>query len=63
MVQFLMNLPKILVGMIFFLLGLYVLYKGVKNTRSKGIRDGIVDFIIGIGLVLLGLIIWSGFIN
>jgi len=57
------NLPKILVGLIFTLLGLYVLYKGVRTTRAKGIGEGIIDFVIGIGLVLLGLIIWSGYIN
>ena len=58
-----MNFLKILVGLVFTLLGLYVCYKGVKNTRSKGIRDGLIDFVIGIGLVLLGLIIWSGYIS
>ena len=58
-----MNFLKILVGLVFTLLGLYVCYKGVKNTRSKGIGDGIIDFVIGIGFVLLGLIIWSGYIN
>ena len=58
-----MNFPKILVGLVFTLLGLWVLYKGVKDTRSKGIFDGLYDFIIGIGLVILGLIIWSGYIN
>ena len=56
-----MNFPKILVGLVLTLLGLWVLYKGVKNTRSKGIFDGLYDFVIGIGLVILGLIIWSGF--
>ena len=56
-----MNFLKILVGLVFTLLGLWVIYKGVKDTRSKGIFDGLYDFVIGIGLVLLGLIIWSGF--
>ena len=58
-----MNFLKILVGLIFNLLGLYVCYKGIKNIRSKGIRDGLIDIVIGIGLVLLGLIIWSGYIS
>ena len=58
-----MNFLKIFVGLVFTLLGLYVFYKGIKNTLSKGIRDGLIDFVIGIGLVLLGLIIWSGYIN
>ena len=58
-----MNFPKILVGLVFTLLGLWVCYKGVKNTKSKGIGDGIVDFVIGIGLVLLGLIMLSGYID
>jgi len=56
-----MNFYMILVGLIFILLGLWVVYKGIKDTRSKGIGDGFVNFVIGIGLVILGLIIWSGF--
>ena len=56
-----MNLPKLFVGLVFTLLGLWVVYKGIKDTRSKGIGDGFVDFVIGIGLVILGLLIWSGF--
>ena len=56
-----MNFLMILVGLVFTLLGLWVVYKGIKDTRSKGIGDGFVDFVIGIGLVILGLIIWSGF--
>ena len=55
------NFLMILVGLVFVLLGLWVLYKGFRNTRSKGIGDGFVDFVIGIGLFILGLIIWSGF--
>ena len=58
-----MNFPKFIVGLILTLLGLYVCYKGIKNTRSKGIGDGFVDFVIGIGFVILGLIIWTGYIN
>jgi len=58
-----MSFLKVLIGLIFTLLGLWVIYKGVKNTRSKGIFDGLYDFVIGIGLVLLGLLIWSGYIN
>ena len=55
------NFLMILVGLIFALLGLWVVYQGIKDTRSKGIGDGFVDFVIGIGLVILGLLIWSGF--
>jgi hypothetical protein len=55
------NFLMILVGLVFTLLGLWVVYKGIRNTRSKGIGDGFVDFVIGIGLVILGLLIWSGF--
>ena len=56
-----MNFLMILVGFVFTVLGSWVLYKGVKNTRSKGIFDGLYDFVIGAGLFILGLIIWSGF--
>jgi len=56
-----MNFLMILVGLVFTLLGLWVFYKGVKHTRSKGFFDGLYDFVIGIGLFILGLVIWSGF--
>ena len=55
------NFLMILVGLIFVLLGLWVVYKGYRDTRSKGIGEGFVNFVIGIGLFILGLIIWSGF--
>jgi len=61
MVLYPMNFLMILVGFVFTVLGSWVLYKGVKNTRSKGIFDGLYDFVIGAGLFILGLIIWSGF--
>ena len=56
-----MNFLMVLVGLIFTLLGLWGVYKGIRNTRSKGIGDSFLDFVIGIGLFILGLIIWSGF--
>jgi putative Ca2+/H+ antiporter (TMEM165/GDT1 family) len=58
-----MNLLKILAGTIFNLLGLMVMYKGVKTIRSEGIKAGFIDIIIGLGFVLIGLLIWTGFIS
>jgi hypothetical protein len=58
-----MNLPKIIAGTIFNLLGLLVLYKGVKTSRLKGIGEGFVDIIIGVGFVLIGLLVWTGYIS
>ena len=58
-----MNLPKIIVGAIFILLGALVLYKSVKTIRKKGLWEGSVEIVIGIGFVLLGLIMWSGYID
>jgi len=56
-------LLKILAGTIFNLLGLTVIYKGVKTIRSEGIKEGFIDIIIGLGFVLIGLLIWAGFIS
>jgi len=58
-----MNLPKIIVGTIFNLIGLLVLYKAVRTCRSKGIGEGFIDIIIGIAFVLIGLLIWNGYIS
>jgi len=58
-----MNLPKIIAGTIFNLLGLLVLYKSVKIWRSKGFGEAFIDIITGIGFVLIGLLIWTGYIS
>jgi hypothetical protein len=58
-----MNIPKIIAGTIFNLLGLIVLYKGIRASRSKGIGEGFVDIIAGVGFVLIGLLIWTGYIS
>jgi hypothetical protein len=58
-----MILLKILAGTIFNLLGLTVLYKGVKIIRSEGIKEGFIDILIGLGFILIGLLIWTGFIS
>jgi hypothetical protein len=54
---------KIMAGTIFNLLGLMVAYKGVKTIRSEGMKEGFIDIIIGLGFVLIGLLIWTGFIS
>ena len=57
-----MYLLRIIVGTIFNLIGLLVLYKGIKICRSKGIGEGFVDLIISFGFILIGLLIWTGYI-
>ena len=58
-----MNLPKIIAGAIFNLLGALVLYKGIRATLKKGIGDSFVDLITGLAFVLIGLLIWTGYIS
>jgi len=58
-----MNLFKIIAGTIFNLLGLLVLYKGIRISRFKGLGEGFVDIITGLGFVLIGLLIWTGYIS
>jgi len=54
---------KIAAGTIFNLLGLIVLYRGIRESRLKGFGEGFVDIFIGLGFVLIGLLIWTGFIS
>jgi hypothetical protein len=58
-----MNLPKIIAGTIFNLLGIIVMYRGIRISRLKGIGEGFVDIISGFGFVLIGLLIWTGYIS
>jgi len=58
-----MNLLKIVAGTIFNLMGVFVSYKAIKTCRSKGIGEGFIDIIIGLGFVLIGLLIWTGYIS
>ena len=58
-----MNLPKIIAGLVFNLLGVLVFYKGIRTTRLKGIGDSFVDLITGLAFVLIGLLIWTGYIS
>ena len=58
-----MNLPKIAAGLVFNLLGVLVFYKGIRLIRSKGIGEGFVEIISGIAFVLIGLLIWTGYIS
>jgi hypothetical protein len=58
-----MILLKILAGTIFNLLGLVVLYKGIRVSRYKGTGEGFVDIITGFSFVLIGLLIWTGYIS
>jgi tetrahydromethanopterin S-methyltransferase subunit E len=58
-----MILLKIMAGTIFNLIGLLVLYKGIKTSRSKGIKEGFIDLIIGLVPLFIGLLIWAGYIT
>jgi hypothetical protein len=52
-----------LVGLIFKLLGILVFIKGVQTTRRKGLGEGFVEIIGGIAFVVIGLLIWLGYIS
>jgi hypothetical protein len=58
-----MSIFKIIAGAIFNLLGLLVLYKGVQTSRLKSIKEGFVDILIGLGFILIGLLILTGYIS
>jgi hypothetical protein len=58
-----MIILKIAAGTIFNLLGLIVLYRGIREIRLKGFKEGFIDIIIGLAFVLIGLLIWTGYIS
>jgi len=58
-----MDFLKIMAGTIFNALGILVLYKGIRTSRLRGIGEGFVDIIIGLGFVLIGLLVWTGYIS
>jgi hypothetical protein len=58
-----MNLLKILAGTIFNILGVLVLLRGIRICRNKGIGEGFVDIIAGLSFILIGLLIWTGYIS
>ena len=58
-----MIILKILTGVIFNLMGILVLYKGIKTTRLKGIGESFIGIIAGIGFIFIGLLVWTGYIS
>jgi hypothetical protein len=58
-----MGLLRIIAGTIFNLLGVLVLYKGLRISRFKGIGEGFIDIITGLGFILIGLLILTGYIS
>jgi len=58
-----MNLPKLIAGTIFNLIGALVLFKSIKTTRSKGFGDAFIDMIAGVAFILIGLLILTGYIS
>ena len=58
-----MNFQRIAAGTAFNILGVLVTYKGIRTCRQKGIGEGFLDVIIGIGFALIGLLIWSGYVS
>ena len=57
-----MIIIKIIAGLIFVLLGASVFYKGIRTIRSKS-SGGFIEIFAGIGFVIIGLLIWLGFIS
>ena len=53
---------KIIAGLIFNLLGASVLFKGIRTTRLKG-TGGLIEVFTGIGFIIIGLLIWLGYIG
>jgi hypothetical protein len=49
-------------GTIFNLIGMLVLYKGIKICRSKGMGEGFIDLVISLAFILIGLLVWTGYI-
>ena len=58
-----MNFPKLLAGFIFNLLGVLVLYKSISTTRQKGMGEGFVEIITGFVFLIIGSLIWLGYIS
>jgi len=54
---------RIVAGTIFNLLGLIILYRGIRESRLKGFGEGFVDIFIGLGFIMIGLLIWTGYIS
>ena len=58
-----MDIIRILVGLIFNLLGVLVLYKSIRTTLLKGIGESFIDIVTGIAFVIIGLLIWGRYIS
>ena len=58
-----MDILRTLASLIFILLGVLVLYKGIRITRSKGFGAGFIDMATGIGFIFIGLLIWFKYIS
>ena len=54
---------KIAVGFIFVFVGVWFFQKGIRASRSKGIGEGFVELIAGLGIIILGLLMWLGYIS
>ena len=57
-----MIILKIVAGIIFSLLGLFVFYKGIRTIRRKG-SGGFIEIFTGIGFVIIGFLILLGYIS
>ena len=54
---------KIAVGFIFVFVGAWFFQKGIRASRSKGIGAGLVELSAGLGIIILGLLVWLGYIT
>lgn len=58
-----MTFFKIIAGGIFTLLGALVFFKGVRASLKKSLGEGFVEILTGLAFVLIGLLIWTGYIS
>jgi len=58
-----MNIPKILAGTIFNLLGCLILYKSIRTALDKNKKWSFIETISGIAFMIIGTLIWLGYID
>ena len=59
----LMSIFKTLAAVIFILLGVLVLIKGIRAIRVKDTGASIIEIITGFGFAIIGMLIWLGYIS
>ena len=54
---------KILSGIIFILLGIMFMYKSIESIRREGISTGIIETVSGIAFIIIGILVFLGYIS